>query len=161
MFVPFNTLPDSSKVWIYEANREFKTTEVEKIDQLLTEFVSGWKRHGEDLRASYKLLYNQFVVLAVDESFQEVSGCSIDASVAIIKQLQEALQVDLLNKMQVTFKDGDNINTVSLKDFKEYARQQKINGSTVVFNNLVRSKGELESSWETRASQSWHAKFLV
>ena len=71
------------------------------------------------------------------------------------------LNIDLLNKMKIAFKDGDNVNTVSLADFKEYARQQKIKGDTMVFNNLVQSKDELESTWETPAANSWHARFLV
>ena len=98
--------------------------------------------------------------LKIDENYNDVSGCSIDASVHIIKELQNEFQVDLLNKMNVSFKDGSNINTVSLKDFKEFAKQQKIKANTVVFNNMVISKTDFEHAWEVEASNSWHAKFL-
>lgn len=161
MYVNFNELPDTSRVWVYQSNREFTTEELEKITEKLKSFVNSWKRHGEDLKASFRTAYNQFIILAVDESYNNVSGCSIDASVSSIKQLEVEFGVDLLNKMNVSFKDGDNVNTVSLKDFKEYAKQQKIHANTVVFNNMVNSKAELENAWETEASNSWHAKFLV
>jgi hypothetical protein len=160
MLVDFNTLPNSSRVWVYQADREFSSTEVDQITQQLITFVNNWKRHGEDLKASFQVKYNQFIILSVDEDYNDVSGCSIDASVHIIKQLQQQFEVDLLNKMNVTFKDGDNINTVSLKEFKEYVKQDKIKPSTVVFNNMIASKADLASSWEVEANKSWHAKFL-
>ena len=31
MLVEFNTLPDESKVWIYQANRSFAENEIEEI----------------------------------------------------------------------------------------------------------------------------------
>ena len=160
MLVDFNTLPDSSRVWVYQADREFSLTEVDQITQQLNIFVNNWKRHGEDLKASFQVKYNQFIILSVDEGYNDVSGCSIDASVHIIKQLQREFEVDLLNKMNVTFKDGDNINTISLKEFKEYAKQDKIKPNTVVFNNMIASKADLASAWEVEANKSWHAKFL-
>ena len=115
---------------------------------------------SNDLTASFKIEYDQFVILAVDENVNEVSGCSIDSSVHIIKEIEKAFDIDLLNKMKVSFKDGSNINTVTLSDFKKYATQNKINADTIVFNNMINSKGELQSAWEVEASKSWHAKFL-
>ncbi|MCF6349231.1 MAG: ABC transporter ATPase [Flavobacteriaceae bacterium] len=161
MFVDFKLLPDSSRVWIYQADREFTEHEIEQISKKLYAFISNWKRHGEDLKASFQLKYDQFIILAVDENYNDVSGCSIDASVHIIKELEREFNVDLLNKMRVSFKDGTNINIVSLKDFAEYAKLQKINADTVVFNNMVNSKADFESAWEVEASKSWHAKFLA
>jgi len=161
MFVDFKLLPDSSRVWIYQADKEFTENEVEQISEKLYTFVSNWKRHGDALKASFKIEYNQFIILAVDENYNDVSGCSIDASVHIIKTLQNEFEVDLLNKMIVSFKDGTNVNTVSLKNFKEYAKLQKINATTVVFNNMIQSKADFESAWEVEASKSWHAKFLT
>ncbi len=160
MYVDFSLMPDNSRVWVYQAEREFKKNEVERISEKLESFVSNWKRHGEDLKASFKIEYNQFIVLSVDENYNDVSGCSIDASVHIIKELQNEFEIDLLNKMNVSFKDGTNINTVSLKEFKEFAKAQKINANTVVFNNMIISKADFELAWEVEAGNSWHAKFL-
>lgn len=161
MFVDFELLADTSRVWIYQSDREFTENEEEQISKKLVNFVSNWKRHGDDLQASFKIEYNQFIVLSVDENYNDVSGCSIDASVHIVKELEKEFGLDLLNKMNVSFKDGQNINTVSLKAFKEYIKLQKINGDTVVFNNMINSKADFKSAWEVEASKSWHAKFLV
>ncbi len=160
MFVDFNALSDSSRVWVYQADRNFTEAEVTAIESKLTVFTNNWKRHGDDLKASFLIKYKQFIILAVDENYNDVSGCSIDASVHIIQQLQQNLKVDLLNKMNVTFKDGDTINTVTMADFKAYAKLDKITPDTLVFNNMIASKAELTHAWEVEAGKSWHAKFL-
>jgi len=161
MFVDFNTLPSTARVWIYQAHRTLARHEVEQIDEKLKHFISNWKRHGDDLKASFQIKYNQFIILAVDEAYTATSGCSIDASVHLLRTLEKEFDIDLFNKMNVSFKNGENINTISLKEFKEYAKQKKITNHTVVFNNMVKTKAGLESEWQVEANQSWHAKYLI
>lgn len=160
MYVDFDSLDDASRIWIYQSNREFSDNEVLEIKQKIEAFIANWKRHGEDLKASYKIKYNQFIILAVDENFNEVSGCSIDASTHLIKQIENVYQVELFNKMNTAFKDGVHINSVVLADFQKYVHQQKITSKTIVFNNLVDTKKELETAWEVPASQSWHGRYF-
>ena len=101
------------------------------------------------------------MVLAVDEGFNNVSGCSIDSSVRFVQEIQQALNVDMMNKMNISFKDGDNINIVKMSDFKEFAKAHKITPETIVFNNMVTTKQEFETQWEVTANNSWHKRFLV
>ena len=160
MKVDFESLNDDSRIWVYQSNRAFTEDELELIAQRLEVFVGSWKRHGQDLKASYKILQDHFIVLAVEERYNPVSGCAIDASVHAIQELEKLLQIDLTNKMNVSFKDGQNINIVSLGDFQKYASQKKITGDTVVFNNMVATKLDLESKWEVPARNSWHQRYL-
>ncbi len=160
MLVNFDNLADSSKIWIYQSNREFTTNEIQEINEMMEKFIATWKRHGEDLRASYQIKYNQFIILAVDEDYNGVSGCSIDASTHIFKQIEQAYQVDMFNKLSTAFKDGEHINIVSLADFQKYVKQQKINPKTTVFNNLVKTKKELDTAWEVDAANSWHNRYF-
>lgn len=160
MLADFKSLADSSKVWIYQSSREFTNAEVNEISDELEKFISTWKRHGDDLMASYQIKYNQFIILAVDESYNGVSGCSIDASTHIFKQFENRYKVDLFNKMKTAFKDGDHINVVSLFDFQRFVNEQKIDNTTIVFNNLISTKSELEKSWEVTADESWHKKYF-
>ena len=161
MFTEYNNLPDNSRVWIYQADREFTVEEIEYICAKAILFVDNWTRHGDDLKGSFTIKYNQFLVLAVDEGFNNVSGCSIDASVRFIQELEKEIKVDLMNKMNVTFKSGENINVVKLQDFQQFAKEQKITSDTVVFNNMVDTKEDLETNWEVTADKSWHKRFLV
>ena len=161
MFTQYKNLPDTSRIWIYQSDREFTEKEVDFISIQAEEFINTWTRHGDYLKGSFILKYNQFLILAVDEGFNNVSGCSIDSSVRFIKEIEEKLDVDLTDKMNVTFKDGDNINVVKLPQFQEFTKAKKIIASTIVFNNMVGDKAAFEKNWEVTAAQSWHKRFLA
>ena len=115
MYVDFDTLKDNSRVWVYQSNREFSAEEMEShIESKLKDFVNEWTRHGDDLKASFEIKYNHFIILAVDESFNQVSGCSIDASTHVFKHFENEFKMELLNKLNTAFKHGEHINVVSL-----------------------------------------------
>jgi hypothetical protein len=161
MFTEYKNLPNNSRVWIYQADREFTDTEMDFIASKAEDFINQWTRHGDDLKGSFTFKYNQFLVLAVDESFNNVSGCSIDSSVRFVQALEKELNLDLMNKMNITFKDNDRINLVKLSDFQRFAKEQKVTSDTIVFNNMVNTKEAFENNWEIPVKESWHKRFLV
>ncbi|RLK00253.1 ABC transporter ATPase [Tenacibaculum discolor] len=161
MFTEYKKLPQNSRVWVYQSDREFTQEEIEFISAKALLFIDNWTRHGDDLKGSFTIKYNQFLILGVDENFNNVSGCSIDASVRFIQELEKELELDLMDKMNVSFKDGDNINIVKLPEFQDFAKEQKVTAETVVFNNMVNTKEDFEKKWEVPANESWHARFLV
>ena len=161
MFTEYKNLPNNARVWIYQSDREFTSEEIEIVSVKAVDFINQWTRHGDDLKGSFTFKYNQFLVLAVDESFNNVSGCSIDSSVRFIQALEKELQLELMNKMNVTFKDNEHINLVKLADFQRYAKEQKVTLETIVFNNMVATKEDFENKWEVPARESWHKRFLV
>lgn len=161
MFTEYTNLPANSRVWIYQSERQFTIEEVEYICAKAILFIDNWTRHGDDLKGSFTIEYNQFLVLAVDENFNNVSGCSIDSSVRFIQELEKELKLDLMNKMNVSFKDGENINVIKLREFQEFVKEKKITASTVVFNNMVNTKEDFETKWEVTADKSWHKRFLI
>lgn len=160
MLVPFNTLPEDTRVWIYQSNRKFTDQEVTEIDAAVKAFVEEWTAHGDELQGSYTIRYNRFIVLAVNQQIYEVSGCSIDGSVRFIQSLEQKYGVDLLDKMNVTFKTGEFVAYKSLLDFKKMAKEKAVTKDTIVFNNLVNTLGEFQDFWEVPAHESWHNRFF-
>jgi hypothetical protein len=160
MYVDFDTLNDNSRVWVYQSNREFNAEEVKAIEAKLKDFVNDWTRHGDNLRASFEIKYNHFIILAVDESFNQVSGCSIDASTHVFKQFENEFKVELLNKLNTAFKHGEHVNVVTLADFQKYVKEDRIHPDTLVFNNMVQSKADLKTLWEVPANRSWHSRYF-
>ncbi|HQW68390.1 MAG TPA: ABC transporter ATPase [Flavobacterium sp.] len=160
MYVPFENLPEDSKIWIYQSNRKFSDEEMTEIEGDLKTFVENWAAHGTSLEASYLLKYNRFIILAVNQEVQQATGCSIDSSVAFIQSLEQKYQVDLLDKMNVTFRNGEHIAHKSLIDFKRMAKEKAVTGNTIVFNNLVNSIEEFNENWEVPADESWHSRFF-
>lgn len=160
MYTPFDTLPEESKIWIYQSNRKFSDDEMNEIETDLKVFVENWAAHGTSLTASYLLKYNRFIILAVNQEHQMATGCSIDASVVFIQSLEQKYKVDLLDKMNVTFKVGEHVAHKTLIDFKKMAKDKAVTGDTIVFNNLVNNIAEFNESWETPAADSWHSRFF-
>lgn len=160
MYIPFEEMPKNSRIWIYQADRKLSDADVAEIEIVVKDFVEQWVAHSTPLKASYKIVYNRFIVLAVDQDYHPASGCSIDASVRMILDLQAKYGVDLLDKMNVTFKSGEFIAHKSLIDFKKMAKEKAVNANTIVFNNLVNTIEEFEEYWEVSAAESWHSRFF-
>ena len=160
MFVSFSDLPETSRIWIYQANRSFTEEEIIQIKQKLETFINSWTAHGKDLQASFTIKYNRFIILALNQEINAATGCSIDASVHFIQQLQEDYQVDLMDKMNVSYKQGDFIAYKDLMDFKKMVKAKAVSKNTIVFNNLVTNIAEFNENWEVPASESWHSRFF-
>ncbi|NBU80917.1 MAG: ABC transporter ATPase [Flavobacteriaceae bacterium] len=160
MFIPFENLPEDSKIWIYQSNRKFSDDEMVDIENDLKVFIENWSAHETGLEASYLLKYNRFIILAVNQEVQKATGCAIDSSVAFIQKLEQKYDVDLLDKMNVTFKNGEHIAHKSLIDFKRMAKEKAVTANTIVFNNLVNSIEEFNENWEVPAGESWHSRFF-
>ncbi len=160
MLSPFKSLPESSRVWIYQCNRSFSEVEIEELRNSLDAFITQWTAHGADLKAGYEIRYKRFIILALDQTLNSASGCSIDASVHFIQQLEKKYEVDLLDKMNVSYKQGEFVAYKALADFKKMAMQKAVSGKTIVFNNLVTSIAEYQEYWEVSASESWHNRFM-
>ncbi len=160
MYVPFENLPEESRIWIYPSNRKFSEEEVAEIENDLGEFLNNWSAHGSPLEASFIIKYNRFIIIAVNQEVHPATGCSIDASVDFIQNLEQKYSVDLLDKMNVSFKQGEFITYKTLLDFKKLAKDKSVSEHTIVFNNLVNNIEEWKENWEVPANESWHSRFF-
>jgi len=157
----FKDLPDDSRVWIYQSNRKLSDEEVSKIKDKVIDFLKEWTAHGQDLEAGYEIKYNRFIVIGLNQENASASGCSIDASVYFIQKLEKEFGIDLLDKMNVTFYNGEFIAHKTLSDFRKMAKAKSVSKNTVVFNNLVNTKIDYLENWEVPAKDSWHNRFLA
>ena len=159
MRVPFNSLPPQSKIWIYQSDKAFTETQILEIANLIEPFIEQWQRHGANLNASYIIKYNRFIIIAVDEH-DEVSGCSVDASVHLIQKIEQKFGVNLTDKLKVAYKEGDTIALSTLADFKKQIALSNITPETIVFNNIVNTVATLKTDWEIPIKQSWLKKYF-
>ncbi|KAB5491495.1 MULTISPECIES: ABC transporter ATPase [Flagellimonas] len=160
MLVDFNELPEHSRIWIYQSNRSFTDAEQEEIKEELDSFLKEWTAHGSHLHAGFEIKYKRFIVIGLDQTNASASGCSIDASVHFVQSLEKKYNVELLDRMNVSFKQGEFIAYKPLKDFKKMAKDKSVSPNTIVFNNLVATKQEYLEHWEVPASESWHSRFV-
>ncbi|WP_456442455.1 ABC transporter ATPase [Psychroserpens sp.] len=160
MLVNFNTLPEESRVWIYQSNRSFTEEEISEIEDKLNTFIENWTAHGSNLQSGYTIKYKRFIIIALNQNLNNATGCSIDASVHFIQQLEKDYNVDLMDKMNVSYKQGEYVAYKTLLDFRKMAKDKAVSKNTIVFNNMVNNIAEFNENWEVPASESWHSRFL-
>ena len=151
MYIDFDKIPQDARIWVYQSNRQLTDNEANTIESYLKPAVNQWAAHGASLLASAKVLHNQFVIIALDQSFNEASGCSIDASTRWFKELGEALNVDFFDRSQA-YLDGNEIKTFSVFQSKKSVESGLISPDTIIFNNITLSTvGDLSSKWQIKA----------
>lgn len=148
-----------NRVWIYQADRFLTDSEVKEVGDALADFVSSWTAHGSALAGKATVRDNLFLILEVDEEQAGVTGCSIDKSVHFLKELGRRLDVDFFDRMNVAFRDrAGKVSLVSRSKFESLVKSGDVTSDTIVFNNLVQNKEQLDLQWETPFKASWHSK---
>ncbi len=160
MLVRFEEIPAESRVWVYAGNRSMTATEVDTANSMLVAFCEQWVAHGHPLKTSFKIENQQFIILAVDDDFHNPSGCSIDSSVGVMRQLQEAIGTDFLNRGMVSFYLNSSVIQVPFAELKSRFAAGEFDSSSLIFNTLIATKADFETRWLISAEKSWLAKYL-
>ena len=150
-----------SKVWIYQSNRKFTDQETIEIQDVLNRFVEQWTAHGAQLKAKAEIFHNYFIVLTVDQEVANATGCSIDSSVRIIKEIESKYGLDLFDRFNMAYKIDNEVYVASKEDFETLISIKKIGLETTVFNNLVQNLEEFEQKWEVQLQDSWHKNIFA
>lgn len=157
--VAFDALPPDARLWIFAADRRLSDDERDRLLSSVDAFLDQWKAHGHPLTVAREFRYDRFLLVGVDEASAGASGCSIDAMVRTLGELERALSVQLLDHGPVLFRRGDAIERLPRPDFAALARKGEVSSDTVVFDNTLTRVGELrEGRWETPARAAWHAR---
>ncbi|WP_440879999.1 ABC transporter ATPase [Tenacibaculum sp. C7A-26P2] len=159
MFIESSALSDEARVWVYPASRKFYAQEVDEIINKLHSFVSSWKKSSMDFQASFELKYNRFIIFFAENNIQ-LTNNDIDEQVSFILTLQNEYKLDLLDKMNVCFKQGEFVQYKEIKAFKKLLKEKAVSPKTIVFDNLVQSKYDFENYWEVPITDSWYNRFL-
>lgn len=159
MLVDFETIPSSAKLWVYPSSRKFYPQEIEELQHELETFISSWKT-DDGFKASFKVLYNRFIIFTANDSESILSLTDIDKSVAFILSLEQKYDVTLLDKMNVCFKQGEYVQYKELKEFKKLLKNKAVTGKSIIFDNTISNKGDFEDFWEVPIENSWYNRFL-
>jgi hypothetical protein len=153
-------MPSNARVWVYQSNTFLSPDEVNVILQRGKAFIESWTAHGAALKASFDVLYNRFIIISVDEQQAMASGCSIDKSMAFIKSLEQEFKLQLLDRMQVAYRNGKDIEVCALTEFEKRTGKGLVNAETIVFNNMITTKAAFDNEWEVPLKESWQKRVL-
>ena len=160
MLTQFNTISESSRIWIYQADRPFTKEENEIILSSTLAFMDKWAAHGQDLKASVTIKYNQFLIIATDESFNTASGCSIDSSVHFVQDVGNKFNIDFFDRMKLGFLINNEVVIIPLNDIKQAVKDKRVDQNSLFFQNTITLKGELETGWLVKSGESWLKRYF-
>lgn len=161
---PFAALPDSARLWTFGVSRPLVGTERELLLAQVDQFLAGWKAHGHPLAAARDWRHDRFLLVAVDDRVTPPSGCSIDALVRRLRELESRLEVEMVGSGPVWYREGGPegpVRRTGRAEFKAAAERGEITPETVVIDPTLTRLGELRAGrWELPARGSWHARLM-
>lgn len=160
MWVPFEDLPQNSRVWIFQSDRLFSDPERKEIDEKMKSFIGQWYTHGKPMHGTHTIIYGCFVIVAADEQRQIVSGCSIDSLTELFKDFGQIYQLSFFDRFSIACKNNNEVYLMTLDRFKEALDSGDLDAESKVFNHHLSSKLDLSSSWEIPIKDSWLRRYL-
>lgn len=151
--------PDSSRVWIFQADRQLPEDEIGQANAQIYAFTQQWTSHNHLLRATGGLLHDLFVILVADESRAGASGCSIDTSVHFIRELGARYDVDFFDRLHFAYLKDDHVHRLHRDALAGALQRDEISDQTLFFDNLVKDKETFLKRWVTPFGESWMRRF--
>jgi len=149
-------LSDDAIIWIFgitpPLDEEAAATVLHHVDG----FLAQWAAHGAPVLSGREVREGAFLIVAAEKN-SETSGCSIDAMFGIVRGLERAFSVQMLDAGRVFYRDANrNVASIARGEFRNVA-----NEDTIVFDTTAQHLGDVRSgAWERRAGDSWHAALL-
>ncbi len=150
-------LPDAARVWIFTTAAPLTAERKAAAETVLNAFVADWRSHGSPIHGGFDLPDHRFVVIAADETVNDVSGCSIDGMFRTVAEALERAGVPLADSAEIAYRNGDGVHVIDRPAFARLVREGVIADDTPVFDQTVKTLGDLRAGkWELPFSASWH-----
>lgn len=156
----FDSLPADARVWVYKSEKRFSAEQLTLIQERTADFTAGWSSHGEPVVAGFNVVDGHLVVIGADLSAMVICGGAVDQSVQFIKRLETDLGLVLTDRMVVLYEQGESINACRVPQLEGLLKDGTLTGDTVVYDDLVATKGELEQRLKAPLRTTWMARYL-
>lgn len=159
--VPFESLPDSSRIWIFGSDRPVTGAAADTLLGEVDQFLDAWRAHGQPLRTGRLWTDGRFLVIGVDQSDAHASGCSIDGLFRRLQQLEGTIGARLVGGGRVYYRDhGGAAQSVDRAELDSLVSRGEVGPDTVVFDTSITDLGEWRARFERPARKTWVADLL-
>lgn len=131
MILDLIALDDTSKVWIYQSDKEFTYDELDIAREDIFHFLTDWTAHSQGLTCYGNIFHRRFLAFFVDETNSHASGCSIDKSVKFVEYLGNKLGKDFFDRMTYVYMVDEEISTLHHADLQNAYISKKIDDETL------------------------------
>lgn len=150
-----NALAENSKAWVYTSNEEFSKSDIDTISELGEVFLSQWDSHGKLVKGTIQIIENRFIAIFADAQDDTMCGRAQDASVRLIKELEQVIGKQLMNRMLVAYNTANGIKVDDLNVLRAKVKQGEVSEDVNFYNSLITSKSEFLAIWKTPIKGSW------
>ncbi|HEX4469258.1 MAG TPA: hypothetical protein VH080_06970 [Gemmatimonadaceae bacterium] len=159
--VPFESLPDASRVWVFGSDRALSGEDAERLLAEVDRFLSQWKAHGVPLSCARDWRDAHLLTVGVDSTVESASGCSIDGLFRILHSIERPLGTRLLGGGRVFYRDENGrVQCVTRDRLPELAKSHDVNSETPVFDTGLTTAGQWRSRFESPARTTWVGDLL-
>lgn len=159
--VPFSTLPDAARIWIFASDRRLEAHESTTLLAEVDAFLDAWKAHGAPLRNAREWVEDQFLVIGVDPSVEQASGCSIDGLFRSLQQLGTRLGTSLVSGGRIFYRDAHGSTRRALRDeVRAQVQAGALTPDSPVFDTSLTSAGDYRRRFEQPARGTWVGALL-
>jgi hypothetical protein len=159
--VPFESLPDASRVWVFGSDRALSGEDAERLLAEVDRFLSQWKAHGVPLCCARDWRDAHLLTVGVDSTVESASGCSIDGLFRILHSIERPLGTRLLGGGRVFYRDENGrVQCVTRDRLPELAKSHDVNSETPVFDTGLTTAGQWRSRFESPARTTWVGDLL-
>ncbi len=162
-YIDFGMLSDNTRIWIFGAAEPLTINQKNELRLSLSFFTEKWHAHEKPVTGSFEILHDRFVILAADENYTSLSGCSMDSMIQNLKVFEKSSGVDLINNTEkVFYRDKNNsIKCIDRRTFKKLFQNGKITENTIVFDNTITGfEDYADGNWELPLKDSWQFKLI-
>ena len=154
MLADFHTLPEESRIWLYAAENTLSKDQKNYILNFISDDLRVWNAHKLPLTSAVTILENHFIVIALDESKNGASGCSIDTLQNMIQKIEKEFSIPLMNRLNVFCEIEGQIVCVPSFKLESIAKS-----GTLFYDITILKKRDLDTYLKP-ISEGWCAHFL-
>ncbi len=160
--VPFETLPDSSRVWIFGSDRVLSDEGTKALLEGVDAHLAEWKAHGAPLTVAREWRDGRFLAVAVDQGTVGASGCSIDGLFRVLQDMERQAGANLVGGGRVFYRDDHGaVQSASRAEVGALVASGAVGKDTVVFDTSLTDLGNFRACFERRAKDSWVKDLLT
>lgn len=148
-----------NRVWTFTISKALNARQLDQLLEAGKAFAAGWTAHDQQLTATFEIVGNTILVVKVNEEVTGASGCSIDKLTRFVKEMEQAFGIELMNRLLVAYKEGEDIKVTHSSKIKELLAQGILNEGSTIYNTAVANEDEL-NHWEQPLKATWLNKYL-
>ena len=154
MLVEFDEISDDSRVWVYASEKRLTTDLQHYIVDSISNHIKNWKSHQKPLKSAVKILEDYFIIVALDESHETASGCSIDTLQNNIQNIEKEINISLLERLNVYVIKNGEIESIPLFKLKD-----SVDDDTLFYDLTINYKKDI-ATYLKPIKDGWCSNYL-